>query len=1219
MKEEQVMKKTALLLLVLLTSIVAQATDLTGVRIYINPGHGGYDSNDRSVWTIPVPAEWTNPEGYWESKSNLVKGQVLKEMLEAAGATVFISRTDNSSGIRDGAQYAGGGDRDLSEIAAEANADNVDHFLSIHSNAMGTVNSLTNYLLLLYHGYDNQPTVAASLPMVQSSGPIQQNNPLTVWQNSAPSLRGDFTFYGDNMGLGVLRPLTVPGFLSEGSFHDYAPETHRLCNNDYCKLEAMRLFRHFHNYFQRDMPAAATIAGWVKSENERVDVLNQPRFVFRAGSEDQWKPINGATVTLLDASGQTPLQTYTTDGWYNGIFAFYNLTAGNYKVRVEASGYESKTVDVTATASDIAYAKIRLFNPDYALNSGLEPDYPQPDQDGAVALNHYDFVQQGTTAAFEALNGVSIKRALFRNNKLYVLTAEPKILVYNANTQALLGELNLTGVEGGDVILSDIAFSADNKLLACNKATIALPETGGSYFKVYKWDNDNAAPALLFQSQKQGNWATGIVGETFATAGASDHLEVYTTAVTTGSAKQIRIVAFEYLAATNMLLDKYMGSGDHGNLAIYTEAEWGVHPKFTISPSGSGDHFIIDSDIMPATEYQFDWEQPDRYPLVKKGTFAAAGTPAIAQGNAFTRYADRVFMAAPVSNADASGVGVALYDVTGGLDNAVKISDTYPENGLGTTPAATLLAGIAVNGYDLALSIFAQNQGIAHYKTEQNPVANIYASEVSYAGGQFNFTLNENAVAVTIEIYNEGEWVQTYDAGALAKGTHSIDNPFGNAAFDSYGITATARPSIALAKISTETATPAFTTPRGLAIDKNSNSPFFGRIYVSDSKNTETTGGIYVFDAALTDVTRQGTTAWSQIFSNTGASPFRLSVAPDHRVVISDWSDAVTAGVYIWNPATPEVNAVPVFGGTVGTGGLASQGGVNIHGSVAYALITGTGENTRLYTYDEDMPTILNTYHIGNLETPWVGAPSVATPNPAGLANKNGVFVPDNKGGWWLGQHRWEDTSGNPGLMHLDAQGTIDFISKGELTADSKYNTRGAIALNADQTLVATVSDNSIKVFAVTYNEAGVPSIPATPTYTLETAFASSCYSLDFDVAGNLYAVGDGKALNIWTFPKADNSYTTRVSAGTGTGIDVPEAQADVNVYPNPVISELVIDGQGAVLLAYTLYDLNGRAVRSEKINGNRHVVPAAGWKAGVYILQIQTTNGIIVKRVIKK
>ncbi|MDR1526329.1 MAG: T9SS type A sorting domain-containing protein [Dysgonamonadaceae bacterium] len=1222
------MKKIALLLLVLLTSVVAQATDLTGVKIYINPGHGGYDSDDRSIWTIPVPEQWTNPEGYWESKSNLVKGLVLKTMLEAAGATVIISRTENRTVD----------DRALSAIAAEANANNVDHFLSIHSNAMDTP-GITNYLLLLYHGYSNQPTVTASLPMAQSAGPIQQNNPLTVWQDATPRLYGDFTFYGNTVGLGVLRPLTVPGFLSEGSFHDYAPETHRLCNNDYCKLEAMRMFQHFHQYFQRDMPAEATIAGWVKSENERVDVLNQPKFLFRSATDDQWKPLNGAVVTLLDESGQNVLQTYTTDNWYNGIFAFYHLAAGNYKVRVEATGYESKTVDVTASASNIAYAKVKLFNPDYALNSKLEPDYPQPDQDaGVVALDHYDFVQQGEIAALDALSGASIKRILFRNNKYYVLTTDPKIRIYDAASQTWLGELNLTGVEGGDVLLSDIAFAADGKLLACNKATIPF-EAPSNYFKIYKWDNDNAAPTLLFQSQKQGNWTTGIVGETFATAGASDHLKVYTPAVTSGSSKQIRIIAFEYLAATNMLGDKYMGSGDHGNAAIYTEAEWGAHPKFTISPSGSGDHLIIDSEIIQATEYQFDWEQPDRYPLVKKGVLAATETPVVAQGNAFARYADQVFMAAPVCNADASGVGVALYKVTDGLDNAVKLSENYPESGLGATPSDAMLAGIVVNGYDIELNIFAQNQGTARYKTEQSTVANIYASELSFsdaAGGSFKFTLNENAQSVVISISEEGETLTSYDAGALTKGVHTISNPFGTTGFDAWSVTATARLVSRPVKISGSESQIQFNNLRGVTVDNNPESPFFGRIYLSEGQGGAATGrttndGVYVLDAGLNDITGQGATAYAGNVSwhTTAASPFRLTVDPHGQVYVTDWSDTSTSGIWVMNPADPGTAFRPVFGGTTNTIGLATANGTAVHGSVSDCKVIGTGDNMKLYTLDEDLlapgkspdPTYiaggnLFQYNIGNSTTPWITAPSSVVYDDVDNGNlqKNGnsQIATDGRGGWWISQYRAANgDASTPCLIHVSQNGSVDYNSAATIT--DSY--QGGMAVNSDGSILASGGNNAVRIFAITFNASNVPSLEL--LYTIEHG-GGYTWSCAFDVAGNLY-VAVNKTLTIYAIPKADNSYTSRVSVDKGTGIDAPEVRDNVNVYPNPVTSELVIDGQGTPLKAYTLYDLNGRAVRSETINGNRQLVSAGGLNAGVYILQIQTSNGMIVKRIIKK
>ena len=71
-------------------------TDFKGIKIYVNAGHGGYDSNDRSCWTVPVPETWTNPEGYWESKSNLAKALALEEMLKKAGAEVIMSDAEES-------------------------------------------------------------------------------------------------------------------------------------------------------------------------------------------------------------------------------------------------------------------------------------------------------------------------------------------------------------------------------------------------------------------------------------------------------------------------------------------------------------------------------------------------------------------------------------------------------------------------------------------------------------------------------------------------------------------------------------------------------------------------------------------------------------------------------------------------------------------------------------------------------------------------------------------------------------------------------------------------------------------------------------------------------------------------------------------------------------------------------------------------------------------
>ena len=80
------MKTSKLLYITALASAMAiGATAKTGegLKVYINPGHGGHESNDRNV--VIAPYEQGAPNGYWESNSYLSKGLHLRDMLEAKG------------------------------------------------------------------------------------------------------------------------------------------------------------------------------------------------------------------------------------------------------------------------------------------------------------------------------------------------------------------------------------------------------------------------------------------------------------------------------------------------------------------------------------------------------------------------------------------------------------------------------------------------------------------------------------------------------------------------------------------------------------------------------------------------------------------------------------------------------------------------------------------------------------------------------------------------------------------------------------------------------------------------------------------------------------------------------------------------------------------------------------------------------------------------------
>jgi N-acetylmuramoyl-L-alanine amidase len=302
---------------------VAQRADLSGIKICIDPGHGGYfAATDRHV----IPDAGTD---FWESESNFQKALLLKSLLEAKGATALLTRNTND--------YPTDNEPSLAARVALANANNVNWFHSIHSNASGAaLNTTANYTLMLI-----REKVVQGGSSVYGPG---TGNPETqeAWNISSiigPNIKSglrtqrvtqflDWTFYGGNNGgytLGVLRGLQMPGELSEGSFHDYYPETRRLMNNRYRKMEAYALRDAFLSYFQVPPDTLCIVAGILKHSSGT--------------------PINGVKVRLLPED-----IVYTGDNYNNGFYMFDGVKAGAHTLSFETPNYETASVAVTLEA-----------------------------------------------------------------------------------------------------------------------------------------------------------------------------------------------------------------------------------------------------------------------------------------------------------------------------------------------------------------------------------------------------------------------------------------------------------------------------------------------------------------------------------------------------------------------------------------------------------------------------------------------------------------------------------------------------------------------------------------------------------------------------------------------------------------------------------------------------------------------------------------------------
>ena len=159
-------------------------------------------------------------------------------------------------------------------------------------------------------------------------------------------------------------------------------------------------------------------------------------------------------------------------------------------------------------------------------------------------------------------------------------------------------------------------------------------------------------------------------------------------------------------------------------------------------------------------------------------------------------------------------------------------------------------------------------------------------------------------------------------------------------------------------------------------------------------------------------------------------------------------------------------------------------------------------------------------------------------------------------------------------------------------------------------------------------------------------------YSADIDVRGNTaplsYAVSpalpEGLSLNTTTgiisgTPTTQTpltSYTVTVTQTAAcfaigvykflirenptTAIDNPLSNT-VKVYPNPSKGIFTVDFEGLNLVksVLSIYDSQGKTVYLSEINSNESVISLENMPAGLYLLQINTTKGRILKRLVKE
>lgn len=193
--------------------------------------------------------------------------------------------------------------------------------------------------------------------------------------------------------------------------------------------------------------------------------------------------------------------------------------------------------------------------------------------------------------------------------------------------------------------------------------------------------------------------------------------------------------------------------------------------------------------------------------------------------------------------------------------------------------------------------------------------------------------------------------------------------------------------------------------------------------------------------------------------------------------------------------------------------------------------------------------------------------------------------------------------------------GTITTANKTKFGFEiSPQNNSGALA----GTIIVTNSTGTKLVGSgkyITHQMAGNSFPSGTATWSFDwTAPVAGSGALTFYGAFNSTNSSNttsGDIITLSTLPVSEN--TTTGIAGVNTNSD------QVSVYPNPVSDKLYIssDLKRSENMEVDIIDINGKLIKStEKIN---NYIDFSDMAKGYYILKIKTTEGLVIKKVVKE
>lgn len=272
------------------------------------------------------------------------------------------------------------------------------------------------------------------------------------------------------------------------------------------------------------------------------------------------------------------------------------------------------------------------------------------------------------------------------NHRLYVVS-RPNVLILDAQTGDVVGNLNISGITGGTFTLNDVEVTEDGKIIAANLTTNASTST----FKVYKWDSETSTPQVIIE-YSGGAYRLG------------DKITIV------GKWSDNSAVLYAGVANSNKILKWTMSNGAFNQtpqeIILSDVSNYGTNPSVAPAGIGNSNFFVNATSILP------------KYYSPTGTNLGTAPSGIVATQSNAIRYFEKSGKKFLVTYQYGSfNENARILDITNGIQNAT-IYETTPT--LGSNPNNIGLSGdVAVRYYGRGIFIIyvlATNNGIGAYQ-----------------------------------------------------------------------------------------------------------------------------------------------------------------------------------------------------------------------------------------------------------------------------------------------------------------------------------------------------------------------------------------------------------------------------------------------------------------------------------------------------------------------